>query len=152
MQEYKNDMLIFPYDPAICIYAGECMRGLPSVFDVSKKPWIDEAHRWRATIEQVNRSPSGARFTSRSQKPSGSFRLCDEAPNLLSGTRAKAAGVTGRQCFPKWNRNRGPVSPRAGPFLLCCNAQNCLTLLCGAIYRGHPISSEPRSKRTQRDA
>jgi uncharacterized Fe-S cluster protein YjdI len=41
MQEYKNDMLIVRYDPAICIHAGECVRGLPSVFNVAKKPWID---------------------------------------------------------------------------------------------------------------
>ena len=41
MQEYKNDKLVVRYDPAICIHAAECVRGLPSVFNVSKKPWID---------------------------------------------------------------------------------------------------------------
>jgi uncharacterized Fe-S cluster protein YjdI len=40
MQEYKNDKLAVRYDPKVCIHAGECVRGLPSVFDVSKKPWI----------------------------------------------------------------------------------------------------------------
>ena len=38
MQEYKNDKLVVVrYDPGICIHAGECVRGLPSVFNVSKK-------------------------------------------------------------------------------------------------------------------
>jgi uncharacterized Fe-S cluster protein YjdI len=41
MQEYKNDKLVVRCDPAICIHAGECVRGLPSVFNVSKKLWID---------------------------------------------------------------------------------------------------------------
>ena len=37
------------------------MRGLPSVFDVSKKPWIDvNAAAVDAIIEQVKRCPSGA--------------------------------------------------------------------------------------------
>ena len=34
MQEYKNDKLVVRYDPAICIHAGECVRGLPSVLVV----------------------------------------------------------------------------------------------------------------------
>jgi uncharacterized Fe-S cluster protein YjdI len=61
MQEYKNDKLIVRYDPAICIHAGACVRGLPLVFDVSKKPWIDVNGASPATIiEQVEQCPSGA--------------------------------------------------------------------------------------------
>jgi uncharacterized Fe-S cluster protein YjdI len=40
MQEYRNDKVVVRYDPKICIHAGECVRGLPSVFNVSKKPWM----------------------------------------------------------------------------------------------------------------
>jgi len=36
------------------------VRGLPSVFDVSKKPWIDVNGAVDAIIEQVRRCPSGA--------------------------------------------------------------------------------------------
>jgi uncharacterized Fe-S cluster protein YjdI len=61
MQEYKNDKLVVRYDPAICIHAGECVRGLPSVFNVSKKPWIDvNGASPAAIIEQVKLCPSGA--------------------------------------------------------------------------------------------
>jgi uncharacterized Fe-S cluster protein YjdI len=62
MQEYKkNDMVVVRYDPAICIHAGECVRGLPSVFNLSGKPWIDvNAAPAVAIIEQVKRCPSGA--------------------------------------------------------------------------------------------
>ena len=61
MQEYKNDKLAVRYDPGICIHAGECVRGLPSVFNVSKKPWIDVNGASPAgIIEQVECCPSGA--------------------------------------------------------------------------------------------
>ncbi len=61
MQEYKNDKLVVRYDPAICIHAGECVRGLPSVFNLSRKPWIDvNGASAAAVIEQVTRCPSGA--------------------------------------------------------------------------------------------
>jgi uncharacterized Fe-S cluster protein YjdI len=61
MQEYKNDNLIVRYDPAICIHAGECVRGLPSVFNVSKKPWIDvNGASPTEIIEQVKLCPSSA--------------------------------------------------------------------------------------------
>jgi uncharacterized Fe-S cluster protein YjdI len=61
MQEQKNDKLVVRYDPAICIHAGECVRGLPSVFSLSRKPWIDvNGAPAAAIIEQVKRCPSGA--------------------------------------------------------------------------------------------
>ena len=61
MQEYKNDKLVVRYDPGICIHAGECVRGLPSVFNVSKKPWIDaNGASPAAIIEQLKCCPSGA--------------------------------------------------------------------------------------------
>jgi uncharacterized Fe-S cluster protein YjdI len=61
VQEYKNDKLVVRYDPGICIHAGECVRGLPSVFNVSKKPWIDVNGASPAgIIEQVKCCPSGA--------------------------------------------------------------------------------------------
>src|SRR4249920_2574762 len=59
--EYKNDKLVVRYDPAICIHARECVRRLPSVFSLSRKPWIDvNGAPPAAIIEQVKRCPSGA--------------------------------------------------------------------------------------------
>jgi len=62
MQEYKkSDKVVVRYNPAICIHAGECVRGLPSVFSLSRKPWIDvNAASAAAIIEQVKRCPLGA--------------------------------------------------------------------------------------------
>jgi uncharacterized Fe-S cluster protein YjdI len=61
MQEYRNDKIVVRYDPEICSHAGECVRGLPSVFNVSKNPWIDvNGASANAVAEQVKRCPSGA--------------------------------------------------------------------------------------------
>lgn len=61
MQEYRNDKIIVRYDPNICIHAGECVRGLPSVFNLSKDPWINvNGASVDAIVEQVKHCPSGA--------------------------------------------------------------------------------------------
>jgi len=61
MQEYRNDKIVVRFDPKICIHAGECVRGLSSVFDISKKPWIDVSGASPDAItEQVKQCPSGA--------------------------------------------------------------------------------------------
>jgi uncharacterized Fe-S cluster protein YjdI len=61
MQEYRNYKIVVHYDPEICSHAGECVRGLPSVFNVSKNPWIDvNGASANAVAEQVKRCPSGA--------------------------------------------------------------------------------------------
>jgi uncharacterized Fe-S cluster protein YjdI len=61
MPEYKNKRLIVCFDPSVCIHAGECVRGLPAVFDVTKDPWIDvNGASAEAIAEVVGRCPSGA--------------------------------------------------------------------------------------------
>jgi uncharacterized Fe-S cluster protein YjdI len=61
MQQYENDKLIVRYDPSVCIHAGECVRGLASVFNISKKPWVDvNGASPAAIIDQVQQCPSGA--------------------------------------------------------------------------------------------
>lgn len=58
---YKGDALTVFYDPDICIHAGDCVRGLPSVFDVEKKPWIDaNGAPADKIVEQIKKCPSGA--------------------------------------------------------------------------------------------
>lgn len=61
MQEFKNDRITLRFDAALCSHAGECVRGLPAVFDPSRDPWIDvNAASPEAIAEIVRRCPSGA--------------------------------------------------------------------------------------------
>ena len=58
---YTGSHLDVSFDADTCIHAGECVRGLPAVFDTKRKPWIapDEGAA-DAIREVVARCPSGA--------------------------------------------------------------------------------------------
>lgn len=61
VQEYVGGEAVVSFDPNICIHAGDCVRGLPSVFDVKLKRWIrPENAPAERVAEQVRRCPSGA--------------------------------------------------------------------------------------------
>lgn len=61
MQEYKNDRIIVRFDEYLCGHAGECVGGLPGVFQPSKDPWIDvNAASPEEIAEVINRCPTGA--------------------------------------------------------------------------------------------
>jgi uncharacterized Fe-S cluster protein YjdI len=61
VQKYSNEKLTIRYDPSICIHAAECVRGLPPVFDVARKPWIDVNGAGQdAIIATIKKCPSGA--------------------------------------------------------------------------------------------
>ena len=49
------------FDPGLCFHAGECVRGLPQVFDTAAKPWIRPEKASAAELQRVvARCPSGA--------------------------------------------------------------------------------------------
>ena len=58
---YKNETITVFFDPDVCIHAGACVKGLPTVFDVEKKPWINvDGAPADKIVEQVKQCPSGA--------------------------------------------------------------------------------------------
>lgn len=61
VQTYENEALVVRYDPNLCTHAAECVRGLPSVFNVQARPWVNVNG---ATVEEIRatiaRCPSGA--------------------------------------------------------------------------------------------
>jgi uncharacterized Fe-S cluster protein YjdI len=61
LQTYETRDITVTFDPNICQHSGICVQGLPAVFDVRKKRWVQPE---RATPEevadQVARCPSGA--------------------------------------------------------------------------------------------
>ena len=40
MKRYEGKDIEVTYDTARCLHAAECVRGMPSVFDTAKRPWI----------------------------------------------------------------------------------------------------------------
>ena len=53
------------FDAEVCEHSGTCVRGLPEVFDVRKRPWIEpDAASVDRVAAAVDRCPSGAlRYT-----------------------------------------------------------------------------------------
>ena len=45
IHRYEGKDIVLTYDARRCIHAGECVRGLPAVFDPARRPWVvpDEA-------------------------------------------------------------------------------------------------------------
>ena len=61
MKEYSNKDIKVLWDPEKCIHAGECVRGLPKVFDRQSTPWINMQGAGSDEIKRViDRCPSGA--------------------------------------------------------------------------------------------
>jgi uncharacterized Fe-S cluster protein YjdI len=75
LQVYETDEITVTFEPSICQHSGNCVRGLPAVFDVSRKRWIrPEAATADAVETQIARCPSGAL---KSYRP-GTFRPSPE--------------------------------------------------------------------------
>ncbi|ULH14836.1 (4Fe-4S)-binding protein [Deinococcus sp. KNUC1210] len=60
-KQYTAPGIVVSYDTPRCIHAAECVRGLPEVFDTSKRPWIQPQNADALQVaEVVRRCPSGA--------------------------------------------------------------------------------------------
>ena len=61
IHRYENDEISISYDLKRCIHAKECVKGLTSVFDPEKRPWIQPEGDDPARIaEVIERCPTGA--------------------------------------------------------------------------------------------
>ena len=60
-KKYSNGEVTIVWQNSLCIHSGNCVRGLPEVFNVRKNPWINpEGATTERIIEQVKKCPSGA--------------------------------------------------------------------------------------------
>ena len=71
VRHYADDAIDITYDARRCIHAGECIRGLPAVFDTARRPWILPSGAGPDAIAAViAKCPSGAlHFTRRDGGP-----------------------------------------------------------------------------------
>ena len=61
IHEYAAPGVTVTWEPGRCQHAGECVRGLPAVFEVDRRPWIDpEAAPADRVVEVIDRCPSYA--------------------------------------------------------------------------------------------
>lgn len=50
IKEYSNGEITIQWKPQQCIHSGICLKGLPKVFDLKQRPWINMAE---ATSEEI---------------------------------------------------------------------------------------------------
>jgi uncharacterized Fe-S cluster protein YjdI len=61
LQTYETEQIVVTFDPDVCIHSGNCVRGLPAVFDIKEKRWVrPERASADEVAAQVARCPSGA--------------------------------------------------------------------------------------------
>jgi CDGSH-type Zn-finger protein/uncharacterized Fe-S cluster protein YjdI len=61
MKKYKTKSLEIIWEPEKCIHSAICIKGLPSVFNLNAKPWINiEGESEEKITAQINKCPSGA--------------------------------------------------------------------------------------------
>ncbi|MDX2046151.1 MAG: (4Fe-4S)-binding protein [Chitinophagaceae bacterium] len=59
--KYTNGEVTVLWKPEVCIHSAVCIKGLPGVFNVQRKPWIDMSlSDTKGIVEQVRKCPSGA--------------------------------------------------------------------------------------------
>ena len=60
-KRYTGAAVDVSYDPVRCRHAAECVRGLPAVFDMSRRPWIlPDGADADDVVRVVARCPTGA--------------------------------------------------------------------------------------------
>lgn len=62
---YRGPVVDVSFDGELCRHAAECVRGMPAVFDVQARPWINpeaaaDGPAAELLREVVGRCPSGA--------------------------------------------------------------------------------------------
>jgi uncharacterized Fe-S cluster protein YjdI/predicted GNAT family acetyltransferase len=61
LQRRASDTISVTFDPKICVHAARCLQGLPGVFDLQQRPWIQPQNASPDDVaEVVMRCPSGA--------------------------------------------------------------------------------------------
>ncbi len=59
--EYRGKEILVRWDIMKCAHAGRCVKTLPAVFDVKKKPWVQpDAASAEEVAAAVAKCPSGA--------------------------------------------------------------------------------------------
>jgi uncharacterized Fe-S cluster protein YjdI len=61
MEEHIGSKIIVRWDRKKCTHSGMCVNGLPAVFDLKKKPWVNpDGANVEAVKAAVAACPSGA--------------------------------------------------------------------------------------------
>lgn len=60
-KKYSNEDITVIWKPKVCIHSAICFKGLPTVFNPKKRPWVTiEGGSSKEIMTQIDKCPSGA--------------------------------------------------------------------------------------------
>lgn len=60
-RNYSNGEVTVLWQSDLCSHCGNCVDGLPQVFNIERKPWVDiAAATSQEIVDQVSECPTGA--------------------------------------------------------------------------------------------
>ena len=69
MKTYPGETITVGFDKDKCIHCGDCLAGLPAVFELGRKPWIRvDLGTEEEITNQVSKCPSGALSVTKTAK------------------------------------------------------------------------------------
>ncbi|MFE6768675.1 (4Fe-4S)-binding protein [Streptomyces griseus] len=87
-RSYDGEGIVVGFDAHRCLHAAECVRGLPPVFDVDRRPWVQPDNASADEVADViHRCPSGALQYHRTDG------MPDEVPDVPTHVSLHADGV-----------------------------------------------------------
>ncbi|MEV7902867.1 (4Fe-4S)-binding protein [Streptomyces anulatus] len=87
-KSYDGEGIVVGFDSHRCLHAAECVRGLPTVFDVGRRPWIQpDGAPAEEVADVIHRCPSGALQYHRTDG------MPDEVPDVPTHVSLHADGV-----------------------------------------------------------
>lgn len=61
IQHYENAQIEVGFNPNICAHSAKCIKGLPSVFNLKGRPWVNvDGDTAEAIANLIKTCPSGA--------------------------------------------------------------------------------------------
>ena len=118
IKEYVKGELTVVWEPKKCIHSGICLKGLPAVFDLKQRPWVNmEASEASKIIETVRECPSkalsikGVRFKE-TKGGSTDITLIHGGPLIVKGGatihhRKSTEVIANTVSFCRCNRSKG---------------------------------------------
>ncbi|WP_088125072.1 (4Fe-4S)-binding protein [Roseivirga misakiensis] len=117
IKEYSSEEVTVVWEPAKCIHSGICLRGLPKVFDLKSRPWVNiNGSDAKSIVETVRECPSkaltikGVRFKD-TQTNETDVTLITGGPLIIKGGatihhRKKTEQVDGTVSFCRCGRSQ----------------------------------------------
>ncbi|PWL31847.1 (4Fe-4S)-binding protein [uncultured Roseivirga sp.] len=90
-KEYSNGEITVLWKPDLCIHSGICLKGLPKVFNLKQRPWVNvNAASSEDIVQLVRECPSkalsikGVKFKEK-QNPEVEVKLIPGGPMIIKG-------------------------------------------------------------------